>query len=261
MKKKRQKLDPTLLLVGLLALAIQAAPASAYKIFLKDGTSMSAQERYEVRGDKAWFTLQSGSLTSIRFGDIDVTRTDEYNRKHGYDAALVLQDKIIGTTVAETTEPTLQDLIRTRRSSEGTTRRPAATDSESELRQTPAGYDDLTALIRYPLASTDIQAGTLRILRNLDVRRVRAYKGSRPDRILVEVVTDSKGAVLRALEAACKALLQIRARYEEITAIELLMQTSSRERAGQFLLTPNNAPLLAEGRLTAIDFFVEHVQF
>ena len=117
------------------------------------------------------------------------------------------------------------------------------------------------SFVRHPLESTEIQAETLRILRKAGVRKVSAYRGSNNHRVLVEVVTDSKTEVLRALEATCKAMLQLQERYEEIEAVELLMQTAGRDRAGQFLLTSSNAPLLAESRITAIDFFVEHVQF
>jgi hypothetical protein len=87
------------------------------------------------------------------------------------------------------------------------------------------------------------------------------YRGTAADRPLVEITTNSEAAIFRALESAAAVLLELRQRGAGVSALELLMMSSSRERAGQFTLTPELAAELADDRMEASAFFVRHVQF
>ena len=61
---------------------------------------------------------------------------------------------------------------------------------------------------------------------------------SRGDRPLVQVTTSSEVEVFRGLSTGANALLHIRDRFpNKIGALELLLVTPTRERAGQFVLT------------------------
>ena len=70
----RRSLTLTVLLV--LGLAI---PAHAYTIYLKDGSTLIAKEKYRVEEGKAIITLQNGTQTFIDASEIDVARTERTN--------------------------------------------------------------------------------------------------------------------------------------------------------------------------------------
>jgi hypothetical protein len=64
------------------------------------------------------------------------------------------------------------------------------------------------------------------------------------------------------LEAAADTLLHLQNQYaDQIVALEVLMITSNRVRAGQFVLTAENATPLAEKSLDASTFFIQNLQF
>lgn len=243
-------------------LGLVPSSASAYRVFLKDGTSLSAQAKYEIQGDRALITLESGAQTVIDFSEIDVVRTDEYNETHRYATGGVIIDGKPASAPGQTTdeERTLQDLIRARQ---------AAAPVESsdlppprvQLRKTPAGYEDLGSLTRQPVASQELQRDLTAILRGEGLALFSLYEGSREGRLFIEVVTEGEGNVFDALEQACAALMILLEKHPDTTALEVLMKTSTRSRAGQFVLTSANAPLLVNGRMTVADFFVEHVEF
>ena len=87
------------------------------------------------------------------------------------------------------------------------------------------------------------------------------YQGSQGDRPLLELTTPSEGAVFRVLEVSSNALLHIRGTHPKVAAFELLMMTPDRQRAGQFVLTPEMAADLAAKQVEVAAFFLRNVQF
>jgi hypothetical protein len=55
------------------------AKTFSYKIFLKDGSQISAKEKYIIKGDRAIITLPNGTQTFILLSNIDVPRTEREN--------------------------------------------------------------------------------------------------------------------------------------------------------------------------------------
>jgi hypothetical protein len=74
-------------------------------------------------------------------------------------------------------------------------------------------------------------------------------------------VTASRGEVFAALEPCAALLIALRAANPGIAALELAMATSSRSRAGQFVLTPEEAERLQSGAVTPAEHFVANVLF
>ena len=62
-------------------------------------------------------------------------------------------------------------------------------------------------------------------------------------------------------QAAGAAWLETREELTDLIAIELILPTSRRSRAGQFLLTPMAAQDLVDGSVSTSDYFVRNVQF
>ena len=100
------------------------------------------------------------------------------------------------------------------------------------------------------------------MLRAKGIERVGLYEGTAPGRVLVDVTTNSEGAVFQALNAAAEALLALEARNPgAVSELELYMATERRQRAGQFLLTPERARELAGKQVDVATFFLKYVQF
>src|SRR5215470_15928402 len=63
-----------------LLLGLCAGPLAAYTIWLKDGTSIVARAKYEVKNGKAIILLANGEQSFIDLRQIDVPRTEAANR-------------------------------------------------------------------------------------------------------------------------------------------------------------------------------------
>ena len=91
---------------------------------------------------------------------------------------------------------------------------------------------------------------------------VAISQGTAPGRMLVDVTANSEASVFRGLEIAARTLLHVAERSSSSAPVfELLLVTSDRERAGQFVLTRNDAGALANGEVEPSTFFIENVRF
>jgi hypothetical protein len=159
---------------------------------------------------------------------------------------------------------TLSDLIASR---------PPAPPARPEVRRqglegpdqsgkTPAGYVDLRTLARSPVAQLELAAEIQQLYRGLGIEEIAIFRGTADDRPLLEITTNSEAAVFRTLEASAQVLEQLRERQpRRVAALEILMMTAARDRAGQFVLTPEIAGELLDRRADTAAFFVRHVQF
>ena len=263
---------PRLALLLALLLALVALPAAAYTIYLKDGSRLVAEREYEVRDGKAYIVLQGGTETFIDVAEIDVERTRRANTSN-LGTAMVIEDGETREAPVEQPrpkEPTLGDLIQQRqRSGQGGLEerrtpaerpQPAATDVPRAA-LTPAGYVDLLALDRRPYGDFETGAELKQFFANQGMDEARIYQGSAADRPMVEVTANSEASVFRALAVAASALIQLQERGRGTQALELFLATPSRERAGQFLLTPELARDLLTSKVDVATFYLQNVQF
>jgi hypothetical protein len=255
--------------LALTLLALLAAPAfaaSGYIVYLKDGSSVAAKEKYKLQNGRAIITLLNGTQTFVAAAQIDVARTDQANRD-GYGSAVVLPGSAqeITPLPAPPRDRTLADLIKTReavpRELPGS-RRDKDAPTAGRLLKTRAGFNDLTTLPRKAYAHADITTELQQFFRGQGIDEVEIFEGTQGDRPLLEITTNSEGSVFKALGTAANALLHLRDTYPgKVAAFELLMAMPSRERAGQFVLTPEEAAELAAKKVDLANFFVHNVQF
>jgi len=256
-------------LLGLLALLASAAlAASGYMVYLKDGSTIAAKEKYKVdKQGRAIITLLNGTQTFITLTQIDVARTDQMNRD-GYGSAVVIPGSPQDVTPAPgqpQKDRTLADLIKSREAAPRDlpgSRREKTAPTPGKLMKTQAGFNDLATVPRKPYTHAEIATELQQFFRGQGLEEVEIFEGTQGDRPLLEVTTNSEGSVFKALSTAANALLHVRDLYpNKVGALELLMTMPSRERAGQFVLTPDQASELAAKRVDIGSFFVRNVQF
>ncbi len=248
------------ILIPLLVLLI-AAPAAAYTIYLKDGSRLIAREKYQLDGDRALIVLQNGTQTFLDAAEIDVPRTETANRNN-YGTAMVLEDGKFTEAPRAAPPPreeSLGDLIGNREvapPARPRARRPPPQASHS------GPQADLYQIQRQPYGDLDLAAEIQQVFMAQGVAGAQILQGTSGDRVLLEIIADSEASVFRGLKVAADALLHVRTRTAApVSAFEVVLVTSSRERAGQFLLDPALASELAAGGVELSAFYVQHVQF
>lgn len=263
----RNRPSTALAVVAVLLLAWVALPrtAAAYVVVLKDGSEIIADREYEVREGRAIITLPNGTTTFLDADEIDREATERANRQ-GYGKARVIEDA--ETNRVKTAEPeaqrrkTLADLTTGETDLDRLEPHRRRDPEAAEAGTTFAGYPDLSSLPSRPFRDLEIASEVQRLFRGQGIDGVELYQGSQPDRLFAEVTTNSEASVFRALEVASQALLATRESHAEaVGALELFLATPDRERAGQFILTPELARELLQGEVEVARFFVEHVQF
>ena len=250
----------TLRIIALTALvSALSAPLVAYTVVLKDGTKLIAQEAPEIDGAQAIIVLQSGTRTSIAAGEIDFERTREANR-HELGSAMVLEGGELKAQPIEAEpaqEERLSDLINRRRQSGTANRAPVTRESGSRVRSESDPGTERTPYRNLPVLEA-IQGA----FRSQGVDRAKVYQGSSESRLLIEVETNSEAAVFRSIKVAAGALSHVRANISaEIEAFELVLKTSNRARAGDFLMTTEQAAALVSGEIEISNYFVREVRF
>lgn len=253
------------ILLPALLLLLAAGPAAAYTIFLKDGSTLNAREKYRVVGDKAQIVLPSGARTVLPLSDIDVPRTERGNASD-FGNALIMEGPAAGPTPTPADQgPRLSDVAAARPPALPPARAaaaPAAAAPGARVERTGTGEVDLMRVPRTPLGRVAVGSQLAEVLRGKGIERVGLYEGTAPGRVLVDVTTNSEGAVFQALNAAAEALLALEARNPgAVSELELYMATERRQRAGQFLLTPERARELVGKQVDVATFFLKYVQF
>ena len=258
-------------LLALLALVAGASlllAAAAYTIVLKDGHTLIAKEKYTVKNGKAIITLISGTQTSVPVDQIDVPKTEQAN-KLGLGTGVLVpgSPQDVGTVPAQPRkDETLADLIHKQgagpRDVPGNKRPQKDQPAAGKLVKTKAGFNDLSAFPRKPYSHTDVSAQLQQFFHAQGFEGVEIWEGTQADRPLIEITASSEGTVFKALSTAANGLLQIRSAFpNRVSAFEVLLATTARERAGQFELTPEMATDLVSKKLDVTAFFVRNVQF
>lgn len=244
-------------------LVLLGSPCFGYIVYFKDGTNLASKGPYRVEGEYALITLESGTETRVAISEIDELKTQRLNAFGVSDAVVIDEGQAREYRPGEGREAgttSLRDVIQRRRQL-GDDSPTLGEGSNDLLPQTTAGYPDLTSAIRRPLDSQDREAEFADILRSHGVGSFRVYQGATdPDSgLFVEVFTKDRNAVFDQLTAMSNATVDLL--DERVSVVEVLLVDADRRRAGQFLLTSENAPLLANQRMTAQEFFVQFVQF
>ena len=165
-----------------------------------------------------------------------------------------------GKVIVSTGTKNLQDQLYDR--DIPTVRRDKGEPTPGKLSKTKAGYLDLSTLPRKPYTHADLTAEMQQFFRGQGIDEVEIYEGTQADRPLLEITTNSEGSVFKALNTTANALLHMREAFPgKIAAFEVLLTTPERERAGQFVLTPEMATDLISRKVDVTAFFVKNVQF
>ena len=252
---------------------LAVSPLFAYTIYLKDGSTVQAKDKYTLDGDRAVITLPNGTQTFLPAKKIDVARTEQANQ-NDYGSAVVIDDSHQAPPPSAVTAPkkTISDLIHTkppeprplppaRREARPGSTPPVANASPGSLLKTRAGFLDLATLARRPFAQGDVAGELQQFFRSQGIEEVEIYQGTQSERPMVEVTTNSEGGVFKALAVGANALLRTRDKHPRISGFELLLMTPGKERAGQFVLTPELATELASRHIEVSAFYLNNVQF
>lgn len=250
----------------LLGFALAAGPLSAYTIYLRDGKTLLAKGKYRIENGRAIITLPNGTQTFLDAREIDIPRTERENRSD-LGNAMVLENNRPPDPKAATPpqQRRLSDMINSReapREPQLPEENRRETSAGSGAGRTRAGFPDLTGIPRKPYARLEVASDLQQFFRGQSLDEVEIYNGTQADRPLLEITTNSEASVFKALTAAANALLHIRdAQPNRVSAFELLLTTPERERAGQFIITPELAADLVAQKVEVSQFFVQNVQF
>jgi hypothetical protein len=128
--------------------------------------------------------------------------------------------------------------------------------------RTATGFPDFLTTPRTPYADAAVASELRTFFLGQKVEGVEIYQGTQSGRPLAEITTSSEGSVFKALSVGANAVLHIRDRFPQtVSGLELVMVTPARERAGQFVLTPEMAEDLVAKRVNLVAFYLENVQF
>ena len=244
--------------ITILGLLLPAA-GSAYTIVFRDESTLVALRKYEIRDGQALVTLPSGTQTTFPLGEIDVDKTEKINQL-GVKRGILLNrpDTQVLRRANQQESQTIADLVRLHQLA-----KPVSLGQKdiSEIRRTQAGNLDLFTLGRNIPSSENEAAVVREHLEEIGLRLFRIFAGTRESRLLLDFTTNTDTEVFAALLASAAALSETRQLYPSLEALELIMSTSSRTRAAQFVLRPPAAEMLIQGVVSPADFFLQNVQF
>jgi len=226
----------------------------SYIVYLKDGSTYTAKEKYRVENGKAIITLMNGTIISIDLNLIDVKKTEEAN-KAGIDSAVVLDDvKSTPSIPKTTTKPSLGDIAKPKENLEtkkieiGTGKKNIKTKTVEE-KEKP--YDD--EVVRKAIGT---------VLDNVYLFEHEILKGSTPDTVKIIVTTDNEKDVFSSLTAIAKATVELYDNGKKsINNVEIYLKTISGAPAGRFNIDISTIRNLAQWNITPQQFFVKYVLF
>ncbi|MEJ5166405.1 MAG: hypothetical protein WHV67_05185 [Thermoanaerobaculia bacterium] len=226
----------------------------SYVVYLKDGSTYTAKEKYRVENGKAIITLMNGTIISIDLNLIDIKKTEEYN-KGGIDSAIVLDDvKQTPSIPKSTSKPSLGDIAKPKETQDikkitiGGSKKPV---KEKTLEEGEKLYDD--EVVRKAIA---------KVLDNVYLFEHQVLMGSTPDSVKIIVVTDNEKDVFSSLTAIAKAISELYdSGKKSINYVEIYLKTIAGAPAGRFKADIPTIRNLAEGNVTPQQFYVKYVLF
>ena len=247
------------LLIALALFLLVASASQAVVIYFKDGSKEVVADSYRIEGNRMIAVLQSGQETAIRLDAVDLEKTEAMAKVAKGSAVVIDHQTPEETAEALEKARTVADLMREK--STLPTAIPLAERTSRTLRYTPAGNVDFLGSPRRELTPPARAELIESLLQRHGLGEAAAFQGTQANRVLIDVVTATKGEVFAALESCARMLVDLKAQWPEVRGLELAMSTGTRSRAGQFVLTPEHAEALKSGGTTVADYFVSNVLF
>ena len=116
---------PLRLVILAVALFVATGPLCAYTIYLKDGTSFLAREKFKQQGSTALITLPSGAQTTLPIVQIDIAKTERNNATDFGNATVLNEPAPTPTPTQGRKGPSLAEIAAQRRVTPMPTRPPA----------------------------------------------------------------------------------------------------------------------------------------
>jgi hypothetical protein len=226
------------------ALLLGASTALAYNVILKNGSIIFAREPYIVKGPKAIITLQNGTVVSYDLEQIDIPRTEKYNKENPGNVIAIDSGESHSTAVP-TRQPT-QSLLEYIREKKVTLGAPAPKSAGGSA-GSAASFQSVDPIIEEPFH---------RILDGASISQYRltTYRG----KVRLLATANTEEAVFNTLAAAARILADLASKGREVT-IDIVLTTSGGESAGSFEMNPEQARLIVNGSLTTADYFIKNV--
>ncbi len=226
----------------------------SYVIYLKDGSTYEAKEKYKVENGKAIITLLNGTIISIDLNLVDIKKTEERN-KEGIDSAIVLDDvKRSPASSTPASKPSLGDIakpkekLETKKISIGSGKVEKKKKVEEEAEEV---YHD--ELVRKRIGTA---------LDNVYLFEHQILQGSTPTTVKIIVTTDNEKDVFISLTSIAKAAVDL---YDNgktnLNNFEIYLKTIAGAPAGRFNVDIQTIKNLANGNINPQQFFVKYVLF
>ncbi|NOZ79166.1 MAG: hypothetical protein GXP48_08325 [Acidobacteria bacterium] len=167
-----------------------AGATTGFVVILKSGQRIRAKKAYEIKGNQAWITLITGTVTTIPLNMVDVVATERYNRL-GFGSALTVEG--VDTNRAVPTPTPIAPLGSI------ASIQPQGVNSVlgSSAPPTPTPTPGIK-LQRSPYRNRRVDAAFQRIFDEQHLYLYRTSQGTRPDYYFVLATTDSEAQVFHA---------------------------------------------------------------
>lgn len=223
-----------------------------YVIYLKDGSTYQAKEKYRVDKGMALITLTNGTVISVDLRLIDAAKTEQAN-KSGMDADLIL-DGAGSTTQTPSPKPTSLGQIA---KGAGALSSPTGLGASANKGATTGGK-----VKDAEFSDEGVRRAFTKIFENVNLFEYKIVQGSSPSTVRINMTTDNEKDVFNALTASARVMNELKILNKtSVTALELYLSTTSGSAAGRFTFGLDAAKSLAEGEVPVEQFFIEQVLF
>ena len=246
---------------AVLALALAAGEASAFVIFLKDGSRIETKEKPTIQGNKWVFLISSGNRQSILSAEVDEKKTEEFNGMGLGDSILLSEEKGKTLQQGSARKPTLSEYIKTTKKAELRAGSQPGPDPAEKGAVSLAAPPKAAAPAAGPAVQVDsvISEAFTRALEGAGVRGARVTPSGAG--LKIQAIAETEGQVFAAIGAAARGLKESRASGRPLDKVELLLASATGENAGRFSISPDDAEALLNGKISAARYFVANVMF
>jgi hypothetical protein len=249
----RRNLLAAIFVLTLAVVAIPTLGTSGYIVFFKGGTHIRAREPLKIEGRNAIITLVTGEVTSYALDQVDLVRTERYNKLGLGDAYIVLEDNLQPAPTITPT-PSLGGMATLNVRSNpllGSSVPPTPTPTPGIQLQNQAYHD------------ARVEGAFTQMFDDLKLYSYRTSAGTQPEYFFVQASTDNQQQVFQALKVVTQTYATIHELNRDLAplAVELQMISVSGKPAGTFRITPEMAHALASGEMSVEQFYVSYVIF
>lgn len=262
---------PSLLRVALAAGLVLglASPAYAYIVVLKGGKRHTAIDKPEERDGK-WVFVVTGSKQryEVSIADVDLEKTKEANAAGAGDAYVLGTPDGQGKALPQpaTQRPSLNDRIQALGIKRVTpTPEPASAGSTAAHTGTaasgPGGKGKAAAKKEEPTTTIDSSISDV-FARALSSSNIQgANFGAVPGGVRVTATAANEQQVFAALGAVARGLKEARTSGKSVDKVEVTLSDDRGQPAGKFVMSPDDAENLLNGKVSAAKYFVGSVIF